>query len=142
MIAERWNNYLQKEGAKKTKLKMKKIVFFAFVLCSVAAIDPVPVEPRGVDSLVARLLLDNLDGLGRGDLRTANNTDWIGVWRGIAASPDYEWGLTKRAVSLLVLAAQGKERFSHENPPANAPSPRVMRPSRRKFLFFLFLFKI
>ena len=50
------------KGAKKTKLKMRKIAFFAFVLCSVAAIDPVPVETMGVDAVVARLLLDSLDG--------------------------------------------------------------------------------
>jgi hypothetical protein len=121
---------------------MRKIVFFAFVLCSVAAIDPVPVEPRGVDAVVARLLLDTLDGLKRGDLKSTNSTDWVAVWRGIAASPDYEWGLTKRAVSLLVLAAQGKHEFLRENSPANAPSPRVLRPPRRNLFSFLFLFKI
>ena len=125
-------------GAKKKK---KDDVFSFALLCSAFAVESLAVETRGVDAVVARLLLDNLDGLGRGDLKTSNNTDWMGVWRGIAASPDSEWGLTKRALALLVLAAQGKDEFFRVDPPADAPSPWVMRPSRRNLFSFLFLFK-
>ncbi len=118
---------------------------------SVAAFDPVPVEPRGVDSLVARLLLDTLDGLKRGDLKSTNSTDWVAVWRGIAASPGSEWGLTKRAVALIAIAAQGKERVDRGNYTVDGPAPQAMRLPRRKlnyeisfyiFSFFLSAFSL
>jgi hypothetical protein len=55
-----------------------------------------------------------------GDLKSSNHTDWVAGWRGITASPDYEWGLTKRAVSLIVIATQGKDKFFRVDPPADA----------------------
>ncbi len=111
------------------------------LLCSAVTVEPLPVENRGVDAVVARLILENLNRLGRGEMErnnNNNNTDWKGVWRSIAASPDSEWGMIKRAVSLAVLAAQGTRRSDPvlKSPPVEADLPLVQRAA--KSIFFIF----
>lgn len=110
---------------------------FSFVVCALLcyalAFDPAPAEPSSVDSLVARLLLDTLDGLKRGDLKSTNSTDWMAVWGSVGASPDTEWRLTKRAVALIVIAAKGAKEVVEVVAP--------VRPSKKgKWIIFLLFF--